>query len=430
MHSLDARNGIQWVHLVFGAMATAGNEKLEIRERDTMKHRKRPASDLRPRRTIRGAPTKVVGVNARRAWLRVKRRARQRARSGGIQRDFPRMQGRRRYTIGVVKFSCPPTSSFMHRVFSSSVLGLLACGSMAFSCLGQTAQKNATADASASAERGIELAAKGQCQEALPILKRTTGRLTDKELKYRAGMATARCAMSLEQAETAVQALFLLKREFPHDPEVLFITTHYFSELATRASQELATSAPGAYQTHELEAEAMESQGKWDEAAAEYTSILGQSPNLPGIHYRLGRVYLSKPESAENTESAEKELAEELKIDPSNAAAEFTLGEIARRAGQWEKAIPHFSNAARIDAGFAEAFLALGMSLNAAQRFADAVAPLEKYVNMLPGDPAGHYQLAIAYDRTGHKENANRELQLQRATAAKTPAATNPPAPH
>ena len=282
---------------------------------------------------------------------------------------------------------------------------------------------------STSVERAIALAANGHCQEALPVLQKSTAHIGDKELQYRAAMATARCAMSLNRAESAVNALWILRRDFPNDPEVLYITTHYFSELATRASQELAAKAPTSYQAHELEAEAKESQGKWDEAAGEYNGILQQNPKLPGIHYRLGRVYLSKPESAESTASAEKELEEELKIDPSNAAAEFMLGEIARRAGQWDPAIEHFSSASRIDDGFAEAFLALGMSLNAAQRFADAVAPLEKYLKMLPGDPAGHYQLAIAYDRTGRKENAARELQLQREAAAKAPAA-NPQAPN
>jgi tetratricopeptide (TPR) repeat protein len=272
---------------------------------------------------------------------------------------------------------------------------------------------------STSVEHAIALAASGHCQEALPVLKKSTPHVPDKELKYRAGMATARCAMGLNQAETAVDALWMLRHDFPNDPEVLYITTHYFSELATRASQQLAAVAPTSYQAYELEAEAMESQGKWDEAAAEYNGVLQQNPKLPGIHYRLGRVYLSKPESAENTASAEKELEEELKIDPSNAAAEFMLGEIARRAGQWNPAIEHFSSAARIDDGFAEAFLALGMSLNAAQRFGDAVAPLEKYVKMLPFDPAGHYQLSIAYARTDRKQDAAREMTIQRQITEK-----------
>lgn len=296
---------------------------------------------------------------------------------------------------------------------------VLGCGFATY-CYAQTTPK-AVADARGAVQRAIELAAKGRCQEALPALKQAIAHLSDKPLEYRAAMAAAKCAMSLNQAQTAVNALFLLRRDFPQDPEVLYITTHYFSELAMRASQELARAAPGSYQAHELEAEAFESQGRWEQAAAEYQKILEQNGNVPGIHFRLGRVALSKGDSEANTVEAKKEFEQELKIDPNNAAAEFSLGEIARRAGQWEEAITHFSTAARLDPGFAEAYLALGMSLVSAQKFAEAVAPLEKYVKVVPDDPAGHYQLAIAYDRTGRKESAAKELQLQREVAAKAP---------
>jgi tetratricopeptide (TPR) repeat protein len=275
-------------------------------------------------------------------------------------------------------------------------------------------------------EQAIDFAAKGRCQEALPVLKRSIGHVGDKNLKYRAAMATARCAMSLDQAETAVTALFLLNREFPHDPQVLYITTHYYGQLASRASQELAATAPNSYQAHELEAEAMESQGRWDDAAAEYKKILEQNPNVPGIHFRLGRVALAKSESPANTDEARKEFEEELKIDPTNAAAEFSLGEIARRGGQWDKAIPRFTNASKLDPGFAEAFIALGMSLNSAERFSEAVSPLERYVKMLPADPAGHYQLSIAYARTGRKEEATREMAIQRQILENAPDGTRP----
>ena len=299
---------------------------------------------------------------------------------------------------------------------------LLAAGP----AVGQAAPSSSSAQANSNVEPAIDLAAKGRCREALPALKQSTShpagrQAIDKKLEYRAAMAAAKCAMSLNEAQTAVNALFLLNRDFPHDPEVLYITTHYLSELAMRASQELASAAPNSYQAQELQAESFESQGRWAEADAEYRKILEQNGNVPGIHFRLGRVALSKGESEANTEEAKKEFEEELKVDPSNAAAEFSLGEIARRAGQWDEAGTHFSAAKRIDPEFAEAYLALGMSLASAQKFTEAVAPLERYVKMVPNDPAGHYQLAIAYDRTGHKESAAKEMQLQREAAVKAP---------
>ena len=277
----------------------------------------------------------------------------------------------------------------------------------------QTVHTTAGISASATGKKGVELATTGQCREALPLLKRSMRVVADKELKYNVAMSAARCAMSLDQKETAADALFFLNQEFPQDPRALYLATHYFSELAARASQELEKAAPNSPQTHQLQAEALESQGKWDEAAAEYRGILEREARVPGVHYRLGRVYLSMPDSAENTAKAKSEFSEELKVDPTNASAEFLLGEIARRNGEWEPAIEHFAAAAKRDAGFAEAFLALGMSLNAAERFADAVAPLQKYTAMAPGDPAGHYQLATAYSRTGRKGEATRELSIQ-----------------
>ncbi|MGH9757596.1 MAG: hypothetical protein ACRD4M_07645 [Candidatus Acidiferrales bacterium] len=40
-------------------------------------------------------------------------------------------------------------------------------------------------------------------------------------------------------------------------------------------------------------------------------------------------------------------------------------------------------------------------------------------MKMQPADPAGHYQLAIAYARTGRKQDAQREVVLQQQADAK-----------
>jgi tetratricopeptide (TPR) repeat protein len=272
-----------------------------------------------------------------------------------------------------------------------------------------------TADAATSTRRAIALVEQGRCKEALPALERALPRLADKQLRYNGAMAEARCAMAVDHENTAISALQQLRREFPDDPEVLYVTVHYFSQLAMRTSQELAAKAPASPQARRLEAEAFESQGKWDEAAGIYKGILDRNPGLPGIHYRLGQVLLSKAGESGPVDEARAEFEKELQLDSRNAAAEFVLGELARRTGHWEEAAQHFSRASSLDAGFSEAYLAHGMSLASAGRFAEAVAPLEAYVKMEPADPSGHYQLAIAYRRTGNTEGAAREMALQKA---------------
>lgn len=293
------------------------------------------------------------------------------------------------------------------------ILGLLAGVADAPSARGQASTKPQTPES--VAQSGLDLADKGHCKEALPLLRKAASATPlTKDLKRKTGLAAVRCAMTLDQPDAAVSALQMLDREFPHDPEVLYVTAHAYSDLATRASQQLALTAPTSYQAEELDAESLETQGKWDEAEAEYRKILQQNPQVPGIHYRIGRIILSRPPTPTTAEDAKKEFNEELAIDPNNAGAEYVLGELAREAEQWDEAIVHFSKATELDTGFAEAFLGYGMSLNAAQKFPDAIAPLEKYVKMRPRDPAGHYQLAIACARSGQKDEALREMGIQR----------------
>ena len=283
----------------------------------------------------------------------------------------------------------------------------------------QAAAKTSEAPTASDAQRALALASRGQCRQALPLLKRADSQNIKKELLYNLEMATARCAMSVTQPETAVEALLRLNRDFPHDPEVLYVTTHFYGELASRASQNLAATAPNSAQAQQLEAEAFESHQDWDRAQAAYRRILQQYPDRRGVHYQLGRIFLSR--NPPDIAAADKEFQEELKIDPDNASAQFMLGESARQAGHWDDAIARFSKAADLDVGFDEAYLALGMSLNSAGKFTDAIAPLETYVKREPADPAGHYQLATAYARTGHKQQAAKEMELQQQTAAKAP---------
>ena len=264
-------------------------------------------------------------------------------------------------------------------------------------------------------------AEKGYCKENLPALRHAMHRLPDKDLQYKAAMAAARCAMGMRDGTAVMEALLLLRTQFPQHPEVLYTSAHFLSSLANQAAQELATTAPDSYQAAKFNAQSLESQQRWDDAVAAYRKILEQHPKLPEIHFLIGRILLERATTPEAAEQARAELLRELEVNPNNASAEFVLGEIARRSGQWDEAIQRFARASTLDVGFAEAYLALGMSLSFASKYTEAVAPLERYVKIVPGNPAGHYQLAIAYARTGNRPAAERELELQRKTAEKVP---------
>jgi len=300
---------------------------------------------------------------------------------------------------------------------------IAAAGSFSSFCLAQAPRK-AALDTSALARRGIQLTSKGQCREALPLLRKSLPRIREKQLRYGAAIAMAQCGMSVENDADVVNALVLLRREFPNDAKVLYTASHFYSELAMQAARKLVEAAPHSAEAEELKAEALESRGKSNEAIEAYRQILHQYPEQPGIHYRIGRLILAEPQTSTSSDDAKKEFEQELKIDPNAASAEFMLGDLARQAEQWDDAILHFGRAAKLDVGFSEAFLGLGISFNAAGKSSEAVDPLEKYVKMEPSDPAGHYQLAIAYNRVGRKQDAAREIVLQRETEKKAPPST------
>jgi len=281
---------------------------------------------------------------------------------------------------------------------------------------GQTAAKSSETVA-AEAQRAAALAESGHCKEALPLLKKTIRQVTDKDFKKRLALDGLHCAMTHDSYE-ALDFLAVLSHDFPRDPEALYAATHAYSDLSMRASQDLAHEAPFSFQVHELNAEALEIQGKWDQAAVEYRKILEISPMLPGIHARLGRALLSKSQaSPAEIEQARKNFQEELEINPQNPVAEFVLGQLAADAKDNATAIQHFTRATKIDSGFMEAYLGLGTALNSAKQFTEAIPPLETYEKMAPDSPTGHYQLAVAYAGAGRREDSNREAALQRQSS-------------
>jgi len=267
------------------------------------------------------------------------------------------------------------------------------------------------------APSGVALAEAGRCREAVPLLKKELPQITNPDRKRAAGLAGVRCAMGINRAEDAVDFIRALTRDFPQDAEVLYQAVHVYSDLSLKSSQDLLIRAPGSYQLRLLNAEALETQERWNEAAAEYRAVLTQIPNLPGIHYRLGRLLLSLPENVvtpTSRDEARHEFEEELKINPRNAGAEYVLGELARQSRDWPQAVDHFAKAAQLDPSFADAQIGLGRSLIADRKFTEAVKPLELAVKLQTENPAAHYHLAIAYSRTGRKDEAERESAVFR----------------
>lgn len=304
------------------------------------------------------------------------------------------------------------------RIFSSSPLVFIFIFGVALVSPAQVSSKQPSSPRPDSSAKAATLAETGHCNEALPLLRKSIRQATDRDMQKRLGLDGLHCAMTQSKPYDSLEFVQVLIQQFPNDPEVLYAATHIFSDLSLHASQQLMQDAPFSYQVHELNAEALEAQGNWQKAAAEYQKILEINPSLPGIHARLGRALLSAPNpSPAIIAEVKQNFEQELEIDPRNASAEYVLGDLAKDDNDLSAAIRHFSRATQLDAGFSDAYLGLGTALVADKQFAEAIPPLQKYEELAPDSPTGHYELALAYSGVGRKEDANREAGMQRQSA-------------
>src|SRR5258708_13889258 len=167
------------------------------------------------------------------------------------------------------------------------------------------------------AERGVQLALEGNCAEAMPLLKQAMAATADKELQRKIGKGGVRCAMLLNQPADATSFLSWLQKEFPRDPDILFLGVHVYSDLAMLNSQTLINTAPDSVEVIQLNAENFEKQGDLQKAIAEYRVLLQRAPEMPGILYRIGGLILSQPPPASGPEEARKEFQEDLETFPN-----------------------------------------------------------------------------------------------------------------
>src|SRR5262249_47401795 len=148
---------------------------------------------------------------------------------------------------------------------------------------------------------------------------------------------------------------------------VLYHAGRLFANYAYLSTVKIAEVAPNSLWLHLADGEAKESQGRAEAAIKEYKEVLSLQPNRPGIHYRIGRVLLTRGQQAveDNASLAEalKEFELELQLDTTNANAAYEAGEIHRKSARFDRALELFTQATKYYPDFAEAHLGLGRTL-------------------------------------------------------------------
>jgi len=284
---------------------------------------------------------------------------------------------------------------------------------------GQQAKSTVAPPPGVSAEKAIGLAEQGHCRESIAALRRAMSSHVASTTRKEAGVAGVRCSLAVDDRDASLDFIHALHRQFPQDPDVLFVIVHAYSDLSTRTAQDLGRTAPESFAAHKLNAEALEMQGRWEPAQLEYEGMIQKDPNARGIHFLLGRLLLSRPDAGPDAPArAKQEFLKEIEIDPNNAGAHYILGELARHDEKWDEAILRFSQATKVDPSFADAYLGWGVSLLTLKKYEEAIPPLRTAEHLMPANPEVHHSLATALARSGHKKEAEKEFAIHRSLSS------------
>jgi tetratricopeptide (TPR) repeat protein len=260
----------------------------------------------------------------------------------------------------------------------------------------------------------MSLSELGQYEQALPGLERGFHKATDAHLKRMAGLQLQRAYTGLRRDSKAVEVALELERLYPDDPEVLYHASRLYANFAYVTMQKLSQVAPESVWMHLTAGEVNESQGGLDGAVKEYRAVVALEPRRPGVHFRLGRVYLTRARQATGDPASRgealKEFDAELEIDPANASAAYEIAELHREEGDLESARAFFERALEHDPTFEDALVGLGRTLIALGKPDLAVPMLQRALSANAANEVTYYQLAQAHRALGHQAEQEKAL--------------------
>jgi tetratricopeptide (TPR) repeat protein len=190
---------------------------------------------------------------------------------------------------------------------------------------------------------GVDYCKMGDGAKAIPYLK-TASRQEPNRPDIWSWLATAQEISGDIQAEvrTLKHALTLQ----PRDPDMLYLLGHAYEKLGKQEVGRLDKAAPSSSWSEQLLAESYSSSSEWSFAVIRFQNALALSPNRPGLHVRLGEVYLH----AGRLHQAAQEFEQELRINPNDLRAIVRRGEMKLIQGDTDAALEDWTQALAIDA--------------------------------------------------------------------------------
>jgi tetratricopeptide (TPR) repeat protein len=155
---------------------------------------------------------------------------------------------------------------------------------------------------------------------------------------------------------------------------------------------------------------------KWEEAKSYAEQVLKAHPDDREMHLILVDVALN---NGHNLPVAREHVDICLKQNPADPGALYYLGMIQKMEGDVNAAVQSLSKSLTGNPKNADAQGALGALSLQAGDLTRAVPALEQAVLLAPEEAQNHYQLALAYSRSGAPDKAKAQLELYQQMKAK-----------
>jgi tetratricopeptide (TPR) repeat protein len=255
---------------------------------------------------------------------------------------------------------------------------------------------------------GFALLSAGYAKEAIPYLEKVQALDALGVAQLKAG--------KLAEAVTNLQAA-LAKR--PGDVDLMYYLGRASGLLSQEAFEKLQSTDPHSARAHQILGETYAVLHNTDAAEKEYREALRLRPQTPGIHLELGELYTGVSQWSK----AETEFRSEAKLQPGDAEAAFRLGNSLLQQGKMKEARLELARANELQPGNADTLYALG---KAASLSGDKAAAEKAWLDVIGIDnnstlaSQAHFGLASLYRERGDAAKADAEMrEFQRLRSAK-----------
>jgi tetratricopeptide (TPR) repeat protein len=155
--------------------------------------------------------------------------------------------------------------------------------------------------------------------------------------------------------------------------------------------------------------------GQYEDALKSFCQAADLAPSDPRPYQFLGEMYGVVPDRSGEVTAR---MARFVKIQPRNALAHYyyamSLWKGDRAAAQpanVQRVEALLKRAVALDPKLAKSYFELGVLLSDQERYSEAIQALRAAARLEPGLAQAHYRLAQAYQRTGQKALAAKELE-------------------